>query len=60
MIRYGDGIYKILKKRNYWYVGRLLTADSDGTPVYQCVSNLYRFRGWADAFCRRMKIKVYD
>ena len=51
-------IYKIIKKPSgFWYVGRLLTSDPDKTPVYQQVSNLYCHRGWAQAFCRRMKIK---
>lgn len=59
MPTYGKGIYKALKHANgFWYVGRLLTADTDGVPVYQRVSNLYCYRGWALNFARRMCITL--
>lgn len=51
------GTFMILREKGFWCVGRLLTTNPDGTNIYQRVSNLYCFRGWAQAFCRRMKIK---
>ena len=47
----------IIHEKGFWCVGRLLTTEPDGTQIFQRVSNLYCFRGWAQAFCRRMKIK---
>lgn len=55
---HGEGLYKILRQKGFWYVGRLLTADTDGTPVYQRVSNLYCFRGWAENYARRFKLNI--
>ena len=57
-MKYGQGIYKILRKGSFWFVGRLLTADADGTPVYQRISELYCYRGWALNFARRMRLTV--
>ena len=52
-------INKIMRhKTGFWYVGRLLTVDADGIPVYQRISDLYRFRGWALNFARRMCITL--
>lgn len=58
-MKYGKGLYKILRKGGFWYVGKLMTADTDGTPVYQRVSELYCYRGWALNFARRFKLNVY-
>ena len=57
-MKYGQGLYKILKGGGFWYVGRLCHADNDGTPVYQRISNLYCFKGWAENFARRFKLAV--
>lgn len=52
-------INKILRhKSGFWYVGRLLTIDPDGVPVYQQLSELYCYRGWALNFARRMHISL--
>lgn len=52
-------ICKVLKhKSGFWYVGKLLTIDPDGVPVYQRLSELYCYRGWALNFARRMCIKL--
>ena len=51
------GTFMIIREKGFWCVGKLLTTDADGTQVFQRVSNLFRFRGWAQAFCRRMKIQ---
>lgn len=57
-MNYGQGLYKVLRKGGFWFVGRLLTADTDGTPVYQQISDLYCYRGWALNFARRMSITL--
>lgn len=58
-MKHGEGIYKVLKHASgFWYVGRLLTADTDMVPVYQRVSELYCYRGWALNFARRMQIRL--
>jgi len=52
-------IYKALRhKSGFWYVGKLISIDSDGVPVYQQLSNLYCYRGWALNFARRMCITL--
>jgi len=51
---YGKGIYKIVHDKGGWCVARL--TDSDGR--WRRVSNLYVYRGWAQAFARRMKLNV--
>ena len=52
-----NGTYMIIREHGFWCVGKLLTRDPGGVEIYQRVSNQYRFRGWAQAFCRRMKIQ---
>lgn len=47
----------IIREHGFWCVGKLLTTNPGGVEIYQRVSNQYRFRGWAQAFCRRMKIQ---
>lgn len=52
-------VNKILRNKcGFWYVGRLLTADSDGVPVYQKLSDDYVYKGWALNFARRMCINL--
>jgi hypothetical protein len=51
------GTYKIIKDCGFWCVGRLVRVNEDGEQIYRRVSNHYSFRGWAQAFCRRMKIQ---
>ena len=51
-------IYRVIKSKGFWCVGKLLTIDPDGVPVYQILSDLYCFRGWALNFARRMCIKL--
>ena len=53
-MKYGEGIYRILRVNGGWCVARL--TDSGGRWLR--VSNLYMYRGWAQAFARRMKINV--
>lgn len=47
-------IHKILHERGGWCVAKKM-GDR-----WHRVSNLYRFRGWAQAFARRMKIDVVN
>jgi len=58
MPKYGQGIYRIFKESGGWCVARLTEADGR----WHRVSDLYRFRGWAQNFARRMKLNVtnYD
>lgn len=55
-MKYGQGIYKIIHERGGWCVAKL--SSSDG--LLHRVSNLYRFRGWAQAFARRRKLNVVN
>lgn len=56
MIRkYGEGIYKIIHDPKGWCVARLESAGH-----WHRVSNLYTFRGWAQAFARRRKLNVIN
>jgi len=56
MNKYGEGIYKIIRERGGWCVARL----TDSTGRWHRVSNLYSYRGWAQAYARRMKINVIN
>lgn len=57
-MKYGEGIYRIIHEVGGWCVAKLTGHHSNGQPVYHRVSNLYTYRGWAQAWSRRMKIKV--
>ncbi len=57
-MKYGEGIHRICQKGGFWYVGRFIGSDENDVPVYQQISNLYCFRGWAENFARRMKLKI--
>ena len=50
------GIYKIFHERGGWSVAKL----SDTAGRWHRVSNLYRYRGWAQAFARRMGLTVVN
>ena len=54
--KYGEGIYKILRVNGGWCVARL----TDSAKEWHRISNLYSYRGWAQAFARRMKISVVN
>lgn len=49
-------VYKIMHEQRGWCVA--VRNDSDG--YWHRVSNLYRFRGWAQNFARRMKLNVIN
>lgn len=49
-------IYKIIRERGGWCVACLTRSDGH----WHRVSNVYEFRGWAQAFCRRMKITAVN
>lgn len=59
-MNYGEGIHRIIRERRGWCVARLSGRYDDGTPRWHRVSNLYTFRGWAQAWARRMKINVQN
>lgn len=56
MLKYGQGIYRIIRDNGGWCVARL--TDSNGR--WHRISELYRFRGWAQNFARRMKLNVQN
>ena len=56
MTHYGQGIYRIIRENGGWCVAK----KSDSDARWHRVSNLYRFRGWAQAFARRMKLNVVN
>jgi hypothetical protein len=60
MEKYGQGIYKIIRDVGGWCVAKQSGVREDGTPRYHRVSNLYSFRGWAQNFARRMRLKVVN
>lgn len=57
---YGQGIYRIIHDKGGWCVAKLSDRYEDGRPRWRRMSNLYRFRGWAQAWSRRMGIKVQN
>lgn len=56
MQKYGEGIYRIIRENCGWSVAKKNASDDR----WHRVSNLYRFRGWAQAFARRMKLNVVN
>lgn len=54
-MRYGEGIYRIIHDPRGWCVAKLVSAGS-----WHRVSNFYVYRGWAQAWSRRMKIPVQN
>ena len=59
-MKYGNGIYRIIHSAGGWCVARLAGHYDTGEPRYHRVSNLYVFRGWAQAYARRMKLNVQN
>lgn len=57
-MKYGQGLYKILKKGGFWFVGRFDGSDEDGTPIYRQISNLYCYKGWAENYARRFRLTI--
>lgn len=53
-MKYGHGIYKIIRDYGGWCVAKLSNGQ------WLRVSNLYSYRGWAQAYARRMKLKVQN
>ena len=60
MRKYGEGVYHIIHERCGWCVARLVGHYDNGAPIWHRVSNLYVYRGWAQAFARRMKLNVQN
>ena len=60
MLSYNEGIYRIVRTVGGWCVARLAGRYDNGQPRWRSVSNTYRFRGWAQAYARRMKITVQN
>lgn len=59
-MKYGEGIYRIVRDYGGWCVARLAGHYENGQPVWRRISNLYTYRGWAQAFARRMKLNVVN
>jgi hypothetical protein len=51
---YGQGIYRIIHAQGGWCVAKLCGER------WHLVSNYYRYRGWAQAYARRMKLRVQN
>ena len=56
MEKYGEGIYRIIRDNGGWCVAK----KSDPDARWHRISELYRFRGWAQNFARRMKLNVQN
>lgn len=55
-----SGSYHIMRERAGWCVARFVGYGADGELRFRRVSNSYKFRGWAQAFARRMNIRVHN
>lgn len=55
-----QGVYKIVDGHLGWCVCRLAGINENGTERWHRVSNSYAYRGWAQAWARRMKIRVVN
>jgi len=53
---YRSAIYRIIHDERGWCVAK--KTDSD--RYWQRISNFYMYRGWAQAFARRLKIPVQN
>lgn len=58
MTKYGEGVYKIVHDVRGWCVAKMSGRNDDGSVRWHRVSNLYVYRGWAQAYARRMKLSV--
>ena len=56
MPKYGEGFYMIIREPGGWCVARQTSADGR----WHRVSDVYRFRGWAQNFARRMRLRVVN
>lgn len=56
-MKYGEGIYRIIRAYGGWCVAKIVGHHDNGEPVYHRVSELYCYRGWAQNFARRMCLK---
>lgn len=59
-MKYGQGVYRIIHSASGWCVARLIGWHDNGAPIFHRVSNNYAYRGWAQAWARRMKIAVVN
>lgn len=55
-----QGIYRIIHERCGWCVAKFVGVAENGEQIWHRVSNLYMYRGWAQAFVRRRKIPVQN
>lgn len=53
-------VYKIVHDPGGWCVAYFAGLYENGESRWHRVSNLYMYRGWAQAFSRRMGIKVIN
>lgn len=56
-MKYGEGIYRITRDVRGWCVAKW--SGRIGEPWHR-VSNFYSYRGWAQAYARRMKLNVQN
>ena len=59
-MKYGEGIYRIVRLYGGWCVARLAGRYEDGSPRWRAVSNLYVYRGWAQNYARRTRLPVQN
>lgn len=52
-MRYGEGVYRIIHDTRGWCVAKLVNSE-----CWHRVSNFYAYRGWAQNYARRMKLRV--
>jgi hypothetical protein len=57
-MKYSDGIYRIVSEPRGWCVARINGFHENGEPFYHRISRFYEYRGWAQNFVRRRRIKV--
>lgn len=60
IMKYGEGIYRIVHETAGWCVAKVIGHYENGKPIYHRVSNLYSYRGWAQAFARRRKLNIQN
>lgn len=56
-----DDLHYIIRAHGGWCVAKpAADLGANGERIWHRVSNLYRFRGWAENFARRMKIPTQN
>lgn len=55
-----EGVFRIIRTNGGWCVAKLSGRYDDGRPRWRMISNLYMYRGWAQAFVRRLKVPVQN